>query len=71
MSTKLVELVEWLRGRLETLHRGQDPGCERDTVHALIRACDPETNPRLAATLEEIERGDDAVRDNCTGTTTR
>ena len=52
MSTKLVELVDWVRGRLESLHRGLAPGWERDTVHALIRACDPETNPRLAAALE-------------------
>ena len=55
----LTELVAWVGDKLRRLRR--DVGVEeehvRSSLHALERACDPETNPRLRGALEELRVG--------------
>ena len=51
----LVELLGWVRAKLETLHDGTSDAYTRWSLHALIRACDPDTNPRLRSVLEELD----------------
>ena len=52
---KLVELLGWVRATLEALHAATSSPYTRWSLHALIRACDPDTNPRLRETLEELD----------------
>lgn len=47
----LRDLLAWLRDKLERLSRDVESALVRDTLHALLRACDPATNPRLLALL--------------------
>jgi hypothetical protein len=54
-AAELVDLVGWVRDKLERLHRRLAEGYVRHTLHALIRACDPETNPRLRRILEDLD----------------
>ena len=53
-AKKLFGLISWLRGRLERLHDLVKSEYTRVTVHSLIRACDPATNPRLRAALDQL-----------------
>jgi len=62
VSRRLLDLIEWVRDKLERLHRGTGDEYVRGVVHALIRACDPDTNPRLRATLDDMRRGPRARR---------
>ena len=54
-ARKLVELLGWVQAKLETLHAATSSPYTKWSLHALIRACDPDTNPRLRTTLEELE----------------
>lgn len=59
-AAKLLELQAWVRDKLERLHRRLEDGRLRSSIHALIRALDPETNPRLRWTLEDLEHPESA-----------
>jgi hypothetical protein len=50
----LVDLIAWLRGRLAVLRSDTGNEYMRLSLHALERACDPETNPRLRRCLEDL-----------------
>ena len=68
-SRKLVELLGWVRAKLETLHGATSNAYTRWSLHALIRSCDPDTNPRLRNTLEELDlftRAGEATRPSST-----
>ena len=48
---ELVALLDWLRDKLERFRRDASDPYDRATLHALVRACDPGSNPRLATSL--------------------
>ena len=53
-ARKLLDLIGWVRDKLERLERSNPGEYVRSTVHALIRALDPSTNPRLRNALEDL-----------------
>lgn len=71
LARKLLGLIEWLSARLETLHRDSEDSFTRQVVHPLIRACDPETNPRLQRTLRELEQRSSEAAQQRNGTRRR
>jgi hypothetical protein len=54
-ARKLLDLLAWVRDKLERLERSNPGEYVRSTVHALIRALDPSTNPRLRNALEDLD----------------
>ena len=54
-ATRLLDLVAWIRGRLAALRASTPSEYMRSCLHALERACDPETNPRLRRCLEDLD----------------
>ena len=52
---ELVALLDWLRDKLERFRRDANDPYDRATLHALVRACDPGSNPRLAASLAALD----------------
>ena len=54
-TLQLLELCRWLRRVLEALHSDTQDPQTRATLHAVIRALDPETNPRLAPIVKRHE----------------
>ena len=58
MAERLTWLVRWLRRTLETLERDEEVRKHEwihTNVHGILRACDPETNPRLRKCLEDLD----------------
>ena len=59
VATRLVWLVRYLRRTLETLECAEEVRKAHPyvhtNVHGLLRACDPETNPRLRKCLEDLD----------------
>ena len=53
-ATKLFQLIVWIRGRLERLEVLVASDYTRSSLHSLVRACDPETNPRLRGALDAL-----------------
>jgi len=47
-------LLEWLGDKLRRRRRDSGSDFVRANLHALERACDPETNPRLSCALEAL-----------------
>jgi hypothetical protein len=52
---RLLELIHWLRKKLQTLHMMADDEYLRANLHVLICACDPDTNPRLRSCVEDLD----------------
>ena len=53
-SLALIGLIHWLRDKLEKLDQNVTNEYVKVNLHALIRASDPETNPRLKGALEDL-----------------
>ena len=54
-ALELMELVDWMRVGLEGLMKSTDDEFIASNLETLIRACDPDTNPRLRRILAELD----------------
>jgi hypothetical protein len=52
---KLLELLGWIRDKLEKTRESTDDEYLRSSLHAVIRAADPVTNPRLRRIFEDLD----------------
>ena len=52
---KLLELLSWILDKLEKIHECTEDEYLRSSLHAVIRAADPVTNPRLRRIFEDLD----------------